>query len=90
VLRDALIRTDEELKDAGKPYSTETEFDGYVWDEKANEKANSKKDELPVDKDNHGMDAMRYMVAFMDSLADDPEDVDELMVYDDEVLISPY
>lgn len=90
VLRDALVCEDAELKDEGKPYSTEGEFDGYVWDVKLNERANSKKDELPVDKDNHGMDAMRYMVAFIDSLAADPEDFEGLMVNDDEILISPF
>ena len=90
VLRDALIREDTDLKDQGLPYSTEGEFDGYVWDKAQNDRANSKKDELPIDKDNHGMDAARYLVAFVDNLADDPEDIDELMIYEDEVVISPY
>jgi PBSX family phage terminase large subunit len=90
VLRDALISVDEELKDTGAPYSTEGEFDGYVWDQRHNKEANSKKDELPLDKDNHGMDALRYIVAFVDSLADDPEEFEDLMVYTGGIEISPF
>lgn len=90
ILRDALVRIDEELKDAGHPVCTAQEFDGYVWDVDQARKANSKKDELPKDKDNHGMDTCRYVVAFVDSIADDPEDIDELMVFEDEVSISQY
>ena len=90
VLRDALVSEDAELKDAGSPYSTEGEFDGYVWDKRANEKGNSKKDEIPLDKDNHGMDATRYMVAFIDSLADDPEEFEDTMVYTGGIEISPF
>lgn len=90
LLRDALIGIDEELKEGGSPYSTETEFDGYVWDEKRNKLVNSKKDELPMDKDNHGMDASRYVVAFVDDLASDPQEEESLLLYDDEVSISIY
>ncbi len=90
VLRDALVSVDVALQDTGAPFSTEGEFDGYVWDTRINALVNSKRDEIPVDKDNHGMDAMRYIVAFIDSLADDPEDVDALMVYDDFEVISPF
>ena len=90
LLRDALVDVDEALKDAGKPYSTEGEFDGYVWDEKVNRLVNSKRDEIPVDLDNHGMDQTRYLCAFVDSIADDPEDVDGLMIWDDDVKISLY
>lgn len=90
ILRDALVFEDAELKDKGYPYSTEQEMDGYVWDAEHNRKVNSKKDELPLDKDNHGMDAKRYMVAFIDSLADDPEDFNALMYNDEDVLISPF
>lgn len=90
ILSDALIGEDKELKDGGDPYSTITEIDGYVWDVKTNRLVNSKKDEIPLDLNNHGMDAMRYMVAFIDSLADDPEDVDGLMLYEGGIVSSPY
>jgi hypothetical protein len=57
-----------------KPTCTEEEIDGYVWD-LAN---NRKKGEEPVDKDNHGLDALRYLVAFFDLDA-----VDTIFRYDD-------
>lgn len=57
LVRDALVRQDRALVESGKPCCTEEEFDGYVWDEKISRLVNSKKDELPIDKDNHGMDA---------------------------------
>lgn len=91
LVRDALISVDQELVNAGKPTKTEMEWDGYVWDEKVNRLVNSKRDELPLDKDNHGMDATRYMVAFADSLASDPEEFEGVAVYDSEMIhISPY
>lgn len=90
ILRDASVRVDEELKDSGSPYTTEGEFDGYVWDTKFNAKANSKKDEIPLDKDNHGMDTLRYIVAFIDSLSEDPQEIDSLLTFEDQVTISPY
>lgn len=89
-LRDALIEVDPLLKDAGLPTCTIDEFDGYVWDKRANLVSNSKKDELPIDKDNHGMDETRYMVAFIDSLGDDPEDFEDTAIYEEEVHISSW
>lgn len=90
ILQDSLLETDQDLAQAGKPTKTEDEFDGYVWDQKISRLTNSKKDELPVDLDNHGMDALRYMVAFIDDLADDPQEQEGLIMFDDEVRISPY
>lgn len=89
-LRDSLIGVDEALKEEGKPTCTEDEFDGYIWDKRLNLVSNSSKDELPVDKDNHGMDSTRYEVAFIDSLADDPEEFESVMIYDGEVNISSH
>ena len=92
-VRDSLVEVDEELKEKGLPTCAEEEFDGYVWDKGHNESVNSKKDELPVDNDNHGADSTRYMVAFIDSLADDPEEF-EAVVFgvgdEDMVEISPF
>jgi phage terminase large subunit len=89
-LRDALVNLDLSLKEAGLPTCTEEEYDGYVWDKGHNEEVNSKKDELPVDKSNHGMDSDRYMVAFIDNLADDPEDLEGVLMLGQSVRISPY
>ena len=90
IIRDCLVEEDKELKDAGKPVKTEDEWGGYVWDPKNNEKANSKKDELPVDMDNHGMDQTRYIIAFIDDLGIDPQMQNSIIMYDEEVSISPY
>jgi phage terminase large subunit len=90
IVRDSLVEEDKSLRDAGKPVKTEDEWEGYVWDKTKNEGVNSKKDELPVDNDNHGMDQTRYMVAFADSVADDPQEEEMIMTYEDEVQISPF
>jgi phage terminase large subunit len=63
VLRGALVETDKELAAAKKPTSTVEEISGYVWPD---EGKNPDKRENPVKEDDHGMDAMRYMVAELD------------------------
>lgn len=60
----ALLQKDQELIDRGYPSSTLEEFGGYIYDK--NRIDNSYK-EMPVDKHNHGMDAMRYAVMFVDA-----------------------
>jgi PBSX family phage terminase large subunit len=57
VFRDSLDRRDRDLLAMAKPTSTAEEFAGYIWDESNGRR----KGEEPVDKDNHGMDALRYM-----------------------------
>lgn len=61
LLRDSLVERDSDLSEAKKPTCTEEEFESYVWAENA---AGVK--EVPVDRDNHGMDTMRYLVAHVD------------------------
>ena len=55
--RDAVHSRDQDLADAKLPTSTLDEISGYVW--------NSEKD-APVKQNDHGMDCMRYMVAYRD------------------------
>lgn len=62
VMRDALAKRDETLVEARTPASTVEEFDGYVWDQRAGQR----KGDVAVDRDNHGMDAMRYCIATHD------------------------
>lgn len=57
LLRDSLYRTDPGLAEAKRPTCTIDELPGYVW-------APGK--EAPVKEDDHGMDAMRYVVAHRD------------------------
>jgi PBSX family phage terminase large subunit len=54
-----VVFRDPELVDAHKPASTIEELPGYVW-------ADSKTKEQPVKQDDHGADAMRYLVAARD------------------------
>lgn len=58
LMRDSLIHRDAELGEAKKPCATDEEIEGYVW--------NDRKDE-PVKKDDHGCDAMRYAVMYVDA-----------------------
>lgn len=55
--RDAVVERDPLLENEKKPCSTLEEIAGYVW--------NTDKD-APVKSNDHGMDAMRYMVAHLD------------------------
>ncbi len=67
-LRDALVARDTSLDEAKKPCCTEEEFEGYIWDT-ATARVNpdgSYKAEAPVKRDDHGLDATRYMVAHLD------------------------
>jgi len=64
-VRDALIHPpDPVLMEKKLPTCTEDEFDSYVWDTTAGKAVK----ETPVDKDNHGMDAARYLVAYYDKI----------------------
>lgn len=59
LLRDSLLERDPELDDAKLPASTQEEIPGYVW-------SNSKTKEQPLKENDHGCDAMRYLVAYRD------------------------
>jgi len=73
--RDCLVERDPHLDATKAPASTIEEYDGYVWDE-----SNGKKEkEVPVDKDNHGMDCSRYMVMHVDG-GDNLEALDDATV----------
>lgn len=65
---DALIEKDQDLLDRKKPTSTLEEVVGYIWDRGTTvaQAAGKPPKEMPVKEDDHGMDAMRYMVAERD------------------------
>jgi len=63
LVRDALVGRDETLVEAREPWSTAQEFDSYVWPKDATGRA---KKEKPVDAYNHGLDMLRYAVAYRD------------------------
>lgn len=58
ICRDAIVDRDTLLSNEKRPTCTQEEIVGYVW--------NADKD-APVKKDDHGMDAMRYMITYRDS-----------------------
>lgn len=68
LMRDALAQRDAALEERRAPTGTEEEFDGYVWNTAAKGQAAAKKVEEPVKKDDHGLDALRYLVAYADNL----------------------
>lgn len=72
VMRDCGIKRDATLVARHKPTSTAEEFDMYQWD--TGKIALDKYKDLPIDKNNHGMDAVRYGVAFIDNTAIDPQE----------------
>jgi phage terminase large subunit len=63
VFRGCLVEQDEELASLKSAASLVDEFDLYVWPKGQDGRAIK---EVPVDKDNHGLDALRYAVAYLD------------------------
>lgn len=63
LLRDSLVERDPKLDGDRKPCSTFEEMPGYIWAPPVNGRAPK---EEPVKENDHGMDAMRYMVAQLD------------------------
>lgn len=61
--RDALVEMDTRLDDVNRPTSTIQEFPGYVWQKSADGKPVK---EQPVKDNDHGMDAMRYAVMYLE------------------------
>lgn len=59
IFRDALVGRDLDLEEAKLPLCTRDEIPGYVW-------ADTKKKEEPVKENDHGCDAMRYGVMYLD------------------------
>lgn len=64
IVRGALVERDAELDSAKKPTSTEDEIAGYVWAVKPGNAGGLK--ETPLKENDHGMDALRYVVAERD------------------------
>lgn len=65
-LRSALLERDRALEEQKLPIGTVEEFDAYLWPKGQDGKPVK---EVPIDKDNHGMDAMRYAAAYIDRIS---------------------
>ena len=63
IMRGALVETDRALEQRKKPICTMEEFPAYVW---PNARGGREVKEQPVKEDDHGMDAARYGVAYVD------------------------
>ena len=63
IMRDALVEVDQDRAAVYKTTCTVDEIDGYVFPES---KEGKSEDENPVKVDDHGMDAMRYMVMHLE------------------------
>lgn len=59
--RSALRHPDPALVDSSQPSSVEHEFEAYIYPPKQDGKPDK---ELPVDNNNHGLDALRYAVMY--------------------------
>jgi len=68
VVADALAEMDPELKALHLPVCTEEEFPSYIYPVAASGQPIK---ELPLDLNNHGMDAMRYAVMYVDGKGSD-------------------
>jgi phage terminase large subunit len=75
LLRDSLVDRDRSLEEARKPLCTEEEIEGYVWNSKV-------KKEEPIKQDDHGCDALRYLVAAVDDIGLDPSAAQRVVTYD--------
>lgn len=62
ILQGSLVERDPILAEKKLPCSTVEEIEGYVWDTRGGRA----KGEEPMDLNNHGCDAMRYMAATLD------------------------
>jgi PBSX family phage terminase large subunit len=66
LLRNALVERDGSLVEAHKPTCTEQEIPGYVWQTTPEGRPNK---EEPLKLNDHGCDALRYMVMYLDGKA---------------------
>lgn len=91
IMEGANLKTDPDLVYRHKPTCTQEEWEGYVWD--TGRISLDKYKDMPVDKDNHGMDGARYAVAFVDDIAVDPQERESMVHYnefDDEDLLQQH
>lgn len=81
VMRDSLDERDALLMEAKRPCCLEEEMDSYIWKPQTAVMAESRnRPDEPIDRDNHGCDAMRYMVAHLEAGVWSLPDPDKLKV----------
>jgi len=78
--RNACVETDERMEGMRRPACTEDEYPGYVW---APSQDGKEEKEVPVKKDDHGVDTTKYAVMYVEgetggtgeSYVIEPEDI---------------
>lgn len=66
LMRNALVTIDMALSEASKPICTADEIGSYVWATRRSTSGDTLTKEEPVKQDDHGLDALRYVVAELD------------------------
>lgn len=64
IVRDALVSIDKDLQDRKLPFCTADELEGYTWDTRQGRRQG----ETPLKENDHGSDALRYLVAEIDDI----------------------
>jgi hypothetical protein len=62
IFRDSLVERDQDLVEGKLPTCVEEEPESYVWDTRQG----MKRGEQPVKEYDHGLDALRYLIAHFD------------------------
>lgn len=63
VFEDSLVEVDQRLEQEGEPYALEHEPGYYKWQRKKGAAQGTQLKDEPLDERNHGLDALRYLVA---------------------------
>jgi phage terminase large subunit len=78
IMAGALVEADPILLNDKKPVCTEQEIESYIWIPTKDGKPNK---EAPLKENDHGMDPMRYIVAYVDGIHPVEEPIQEQQVY---------
>lgn len=62
IMRDSLVERDQDLAESKQPTSLQEEPESYIWDTRQG----MKRGEQPVKESDHGLDALRYLIAHFD------------------------
>ncbi|MFA5213309.1 MAG: hypothetical protein WC406_08250 [Methanoregula sp.] len=86
IMTGALVEADPILLNDKKPVCTEQEVESYIWIPTKDGKLNK---EAPLKENDHGMDPMRYLVAYVDGIhpVEEPEEQQWVYVINDDTEI---
>lgn len=87
IMRGSLVEIDDNLAEKHKPTCLEEEIESYVW-QPVREGDNEK--EIPVKKNDHALDMLRYFVCLLDSIGRELEKEESIAIDYQPYTISPY